>query len=239
MALITAFVRWLALAFTALTLAGCAANHLKPEQAGQLQRVGVISLLPDALRYQKIGVTVFNNEAATRPVGSALNDTARQAVAAYLTSRNKTVVQVEVDVAALVQRMRIGAFSFDMPLDRIRPDIEDIARKHRLDGVILVEELFNPDLGTRGIVVHLRGGLGSIELAQLRPNVSITVVDPAAKPLGRRGDHTMRRFDRPGPNGWTYRLEDNLDPATHQYSLERMQALLDDRIKQELADMGL
>ena len=73
-------VRHLATLILAVLLSACAAPKLSPEQAGTIKRVGVISLMPQEVKYRKIGITVFNNEFKSMPGDEVFNDTARATV---------------------------------------------------------------------------------------------------------------------------------------------------------------
>ena len=56
--------RTVLLSLIAFVLAGCGAPVKKAPPPPPVNRVGIISLLPSDLSYQKFGITKFNNETA-------------------------------------------------------------------------------------------------------------------------------------------------------------------------------
>lgn len=223
-------------------LAACSAPVLKPEQAASLKRIGVVSLLPSELPYEKIGVTVFNNEFASRPVGDSLNVAAREAAERRLVAQGKTVVQLPVDVPALAQRVRSGAIIFDSPAERIGKELSAMAAQHKLDAVLLVAQSFDADTGprgVRGVRVYLNAGLREIRSADVRAHIMSILVDPQAKALGAQGRGGVGPATRAKGAPWAYVLEENLDEATHRQNLDMMLRLVEGSVSAQMIGMGM
>jgi len=222
-----------------LALTGCGTPSVKPEQVSAIEKVGVVSLLPTDLVYEKVGVTVFNNERVSRPVGNSLNLAARQGAERALRFSRREVVQLEVDVPVLAKRMRSGAIHFNSPAERIEDVLTTLARDHQLDAIVLIAESFDADNGIRGVRMFLRAGLGEIRFAAARPDVITLVLDPKAKLLAAQGYVAAIAVDRPGSQAWSYRLEENLDVATHEHVSLQMQKAIDASVVRHVSASGL
>jgi len=223
-------------------LGACSAPVLKPEQAARLHRVGVVSLLPSELRYDKIGVTVFNNESASRPLGDSLNLAAREAAERRLVAQGKTVIQLLVDVPALAQRMRSGAIIFDSSAERIGKELSAMAAQHKLDAILVMAQRFDADTGprgVRGVRVYLAAGLGDIRAAEARADIQSILVDPDAKALSHDGYGGVSAAVRSNGAPWAYALEENLDQATHQENVTTMLRLIRSVVSAQMIGMGL
>jgi hypothetical protein len=221
----------LCLAAATSMLVACGTPVMKPEQASSIKRVGVISVLPSELSYQKIGITVFNNEYAKRPVGDAFNQAARSAAESVLTQKGREVIQIEVDVPTIAKRLRSGAIIFDSSAERIEDVLLPLIKQHRLDAVLLVNEMFDSENGINGVRIFLRAGLNNIRGALAQPHVGTILVDTRVKLLASQGEVGSFAQDRANGHPWVYRLEDNLDPATQ----ERVAAAMRNTIRSSVA----
>jgi len=219
-------------------LCACTAPVLQQEQAGGLKRIGVVSLLPGELAYDKIGITVFNNEFATRPVGDGFNVAARDAAGRFLLARHKTVVQLPVDVAPLAQRMRSAVIVWDSSAEAIRPELVELARRHRLDAIVLIAENHDGDQGRRGVRAFLRAGMGDIRAAEARADIKVLVLDPNARLIAWQADRGVSALTRADGAPWAYQLESNLDEPTHVEAATTMLRLIRNTVASQLSTMG-
>lgn len=237
---ISIFSIWNFLLFSSvILLTACSSPVMKQEQAKNIKTVGVISLLPDEFSYQKIGITVFNNEYAKRPVGNMFNMAARQGAERALKQSGRNVVQLDVDTHLLAKRIRSSAINFDSPAENIKSDLLPLVEQYRLDAIVLVLESFDSDNGINGIRTFLRAGFRSIDTAIVMPDVQTIVVDKNVKLLGYGEGQSMRFEAKRADNApWDYRLEENLSEATHQKISNLVQSSINETVARNISTVG-
>lgn len=226
------------LSATLMLLTGCGAPVMKPEQASTIKTVGIVSLLPSELSYQKIGITVFNNEYAKRPVGDAFNSAARFGAERALKLSGRNVVQLEVDVPTLAKRIRSGKLHFDSPAEYIHDELRALVEKYKLDAIVLIIESFDAENGINGIRMFFRAGFGNIETAIGMPHVATLAVDTKIKKLAYGGRGISFTAKRPDGLPWVYKLEENLDATTHDYISRLIQNGIEDTVTRDIRTMG-
>ncbi len=219
-------------------LAGCGTPTMKPAQAAAIQRVGIVSLLPSELRYEKVGVTVFNNEKTTRPVGDALNSVARAAAERSLNAASRQAVQLTVDVPTLAKRLRSAVITFDSPAEQIKDELSELARANKLDAIVLIAESFDAENGIQGIRMYLRAGLGDIRLAAADGDLMTLVVDANVKKLAGQYRGTSLAIERPQGQPWSYALQENLDAPTEEHVNAQILRIVDFVVSQHIRTMG-
>ncbi len=212
--------RMLVLVLAAM-LTACAAPKLTQQQAASIKSVGIVSLLPQELKYRKMGITVFNNEFKSLPVaGDALNAHARLSAEQYLRQSGKyQVKQILVrDEAAMAARLNARTLVMSHDVERIDKELADLAKANNVDAVIVIAENFDAERGIFGVTMAMRAGLGDIRAAAAMAGIQVAGVT-ASKEI------FMSSYPNPGmgavvvrPDGkpWSYKLEENLDDATHQ-----------------------
>jgi len=220
-------------------LTACGTPVIKPEQVSAIRKVGVISLLPVNLAYQKIGVTVFNNEQASLPVGDAFNVAARAGAERELRRAGRTVVQLDADVAVLAKRIRSATIIFNSSAEQIKDELTKLVQQHQLDAVVLVFEAFDAENGVNGVRLHLRAGFGEIRTVVGRPDVVTLVVDDKISKLAVQSNSGYFSAVRAGGRPWSYRLDENLDASTHELASSSMQKAIETGVAYDLELMGL
>jgi hypothetical protein len=203
------------LSLLALQLAGCKHAPKVPPR-DPIKIVGVVSLLPTELSYQKVGITVFNNEKTTRPVGEALNIAARAGAESAIKIGDRTVVQVSVDAPALARSMQNFPGTLDNKFDQISDDLQAMIAKDKLDAVVVVVETYDRDKGVNGVRVLVRAGMGYITKVEVMPHIAVIAVDKNLKRLGLQQVTESYAITRPEDQKWTYTLAENLDTATQE-----------------------
>ncbi len=211
---------------------------MKTEQASSIQRVGIVSLLPSDLRYEKIGITVFNNERTTRPVGDALNAAARMTAERVLHELGRQPVQLVVDVPAFSSRLRSGVMVFNSPAERIGDELIRLAKANRLDAVVVIAESFDAENGIQGVRIYLRAGMGDIRFAVASGDIMTLIVDTKAKMLAAQGKGTSFAVERSQSQPWKYVLQDNLDGQTEERVKAQMVRVVESVVGQHLRAMG-
>ncbi len=220
-------------------LVACGTPTMQPEQAAAVKRVGVVSLLPAELLYEKIGITVFNNERATRPVGDVFNQAARQGAERALTQAGREIVQiVDVDVPMLARRVRSASIIFDSNAEQIEDSLRAQVLKHRLDAIVLITENIDGERGLHGIRMLFRSGIGGIRFAVAQGGFATTLVDTRIKKLAANYVGHGSRMVRPDGTEWTYRLNVDLDDATHALVLARLRQVIAEGVASDLSGMG-
>ncbi len=238
--------RWMRMSMalgTLLVVAGCGTvKVLEPTQAAAIKNVGVISLLPTSLVYQKIGITVFNNERAEKPVQSAFNDAARTgAEASFRSLQRINVKQLDVNIAEVKELFKPGAIVFSWPPEKAKQFLVQLAKQQGLDAIVTVHEVFDSDNGFAGVRYFLRGGLDSVVRHGIRADTEVSLYDARGEILVSRstGLGTLYTVDRPDGKPWVYRLEDNLDAATHAQVLSSMKRVIETKTFSQVQALGL
>lgn len=237
----TPLTQWTKLVFLAALLsllAACSTPNMPPERAASIQRVGIVSLLPSELRYDKIGVTIFNNEHIERPVGEMLNAAARSTAQRILESSGRQVVQIAVDVPTLAKKMRSAGIIFDSPVEQISDEVIAMAKTHKLDAVMVIAEAYDSDNGIRGVRMFLRAGISEIWFSVASGEVMTTLVDPKAKRLSGQGRGVTVALERPNGQPWKYALKDNLDRETEERVQAQIVTNIEFAVAQHLRYMG-
>lgn len=233
--------QWMKLVFLAgllSFLAACSTPNMPPERAVSIQRVGIVSLLPSDLRYDKIGVTVFNNEHIKRPVGEMLNAAARGTAQRILESSGRQVVQIAVDVPTLAKKIRSAGIIFDSPVEQISDEVIAMAKTNKLDAVVVMIEYFDSDNGIHGIRMYLRAGFGEIGKAVASGEIATILVDPKGKRLSGRGGGVTVALERPNGQPWKYALQENLDRETEDRVQAQIVTNIEFAVAQHLRYMG-
>lgn len=212
---------------------------MKPERAASLKRVGVVTLLPDALTYEKIGITVFNNESSSVPVGDVFNLAAWSGAEKAIKRPGREVIRLQVDIPKLAKKLRSGIIHFDSAAEFIEDDLLALVKQHRLDAVIVIAQAFDADNGVRGIRMFFHAGWGAIDAAVLMPAVGIVSVDERIKRLAYGCcDSPNISVTRPNGQPWQYKLEANLDPDTHAYLTRAVQEAIETHTERNIRSMG-
>lgn len=214
-------VRRVFLLLLAVMITACAAPKLTQQQAASIKSVGIVSLLPQELKYRKIGITLFNNEFKSLPVaGDALNVHARLSAEKYLRQSGKyQVKQIQVsDLEAMAARLNARTLVMSQNVERIDKELADLAMANSVDAVVVIAENFDAERGIFGVTMAMRAGFGDIRAAAAMAGIQVAGVT-ASKEI------FMSSYPNPGmgavvirPDGkpWSYKLEENLDDATHQ-----------------------
>jgi hypothetical protein len=209
------------LTLVALQLAGCKSPP-KAAPRDPIKVIGIVSLLPDELSYQKFGITVFNNEKTSRPVGEIFNTAARAGAASALSYGERTVIQESVDAPKLIKSMQSFPGNIDRKLEQINEDLQALITKDKLDAVVVVVETFDPPNGVNGVRVVVRAGAGYITKVEVMPHVAVIAMDKNLTRLGMLEMKASYAVTRPNDQTWSYTLSENLDSAT----LEKVNTLM-------------
>ena len=235
--------RWMSwiLLVSVLLLGGCTAAKLQPEQLGTIRNIGVVTLLPDEIRYTKIGITVFNNERQSEPIGQAFNEAARRSAEKALQRiPNRRVTLITDGPASLAASYYSRSMVMSDSTERIQKELAQLAQANGLDAIVVVAEVFDSDQGRAGIRVFLRAGFGEIRFAALLPDVVLHVVDKSGKVLARDYEQLIALpARRAGDQPWDYQLDANLDAATRAKLLADMERAIGQSVAAKVERVGL
>lgn len=240
------FSRTIFLSLIVLVLAGCGAPAKKALPPPPIINVGVVSLLPSELSYQKFGITKFNNERASRPVGDVFNVAARAGAEKALRMAKdeklsklaqRTVYQLTVDVPKLANSVHSYPGNLDVKVEQIEEDLLALVDQHKLDAIVLVLESFEPGKPVNGIRVVLRAGLGYVDKAEAQPHLSIMVLDKKIKRLAMTEERSSFVVNRPGEAPWVYKLDENLLSSTHEHLTKMLQSAIEDAVEQGIMSL--
>ncbi|MFM9880199.1 MAG: hypothetical protein ACKVOO_07305 [Burkholderiaceae bacterium] len=235
-------IRSLTILILACLLSACAAPKLSPEQASAIKRVGVISLMPQEVKYRKIGITVFNNEFKSLPTDDVFNTTARATIERYLRRTGKyQVTQIQVDVPGMAKRLNASSLVMSHNIERINTEVIELAKKNGVDAVIVVAENFDSERGIFGLAMSMRAGFNDIRSSAAMAGLQMFGVTAQKETFMARypavGIGTQ--VSRPDGNPWVYKLEDNLDAATHQQVVNVLQQTIERDLLNLMGTSGL
>jgi hypothetical protein len=236
-------IRHLAILILAVLLSACAAPKLSSEQASAIKRVGVVSLMPQEVKYRKIGITVFNNELKSLPVDDdVFNTTARATVERFLRTTGKyQVTQIQVDVPGMAKRLNASSLVMVHNVERIDTELVELAKKNGVDAVIVVAENFDSERGIFGLAMSMRAGFGDIRASSAMAGLQMAGVTSSNQIFMAR--YPAVGFgvpvSRPDGKPWVYKLEDNLDAATHQQVVQILQQTIEREVLSLMATSGL
>jgi hypothetical protein len=230
------------LLITLVLLSACGAPVLKKDQADTFKRVGIVSLLPDQMTYHKVGITAFNNELITKPVGSLLNGSAQDAAAGEIVkTAGRNVKVIAVDISSLAKRYRSGAIVMSWDVERIKSDLVELIRKNNLDAIVVVAERYDSGNGVDGVKVYFVAGLSDIRAVSIRTGMTISVLNATGEVIGISNVGGRYSSTRPvsKPNGaWSYKLDENLDQDTQQFLVRATQQAIAADVQSSLNQLG-
>lgn len=222
--------------------AGCmSVKPLDPAQAAAIKNIGVISLLPTSVVYQKIGITVFNNERVEKPVAMALNDAARAGAESAFKRINRNVKQLDVNVPEARALFKPGPIVFSWPPEKAKAFLVNLAKDNNLDAICVVHEVFDAENGLAGVRYFLRGAFDGIGRHGIQADTDTQLYDAKGNILksSSSGMNGLYSVDRPDGKYWTSKLEDSLDAATQEKVLASMRKIIETKTSGQVMVMGL
>jgi len=228
------FFRTILLPFIFVAIAGCSAPAKKaaPPPPPPVNRVGIVSLLPSDLSYQKFGVTRYNNESAARPVGDVFNVAARAGAQSALRLGGRSVIQLTVDVPAMVRNIQDYPGSLEVKVEQIEEELLALVGQHKLDAIVLVVETIEKDKPLKGIRIVVRAGMGYITKTEAMPHMTMLAMDRNGKRMSMSDVTSAYPANRANEAPWVYTLVENLDGPTHQELTKFLQSTIESEVEQ-------
>lgn len=170
-------------------LAGCAgAARRTAETDAAIKSVAVVSLLQEDVPVQKIGLTVFNNDALTVPMKGELNTMATTLIESRLKSARPgwAVKPSGVDSAELSQKFRDAGVSWSSHTGTIKADLAAAANSAGADALFVVIDTSLENERGKGVGAILRALPGLEPSALVHANVLVVLVDRAGNEITNR-----------------------------------------------------
>jgi hypothetical protein len=225
-----------------LLLSGCAATRLTDEAEKQIKNVAIISLVPEKANYEKIGLTVFNNERGEIDMGDQINSTIESVATKRLAVARPAwkVATVSYDRAALIKRLNGSSMVMAYNEERIEKELAEIIHANRLDALIVVSAYKPENSHGDGVGVLLRTlNVSSIQNAYAHSNVSLKIMDTNGKIVARSpGQPTSKRID-PVAYGIGYSLSGNFSPELITRLRADITENLAQTVNQKLEQLGM
>ena len=240
----TPFFRAVAALLLLASLTACSAPKLNEQQAASIKTVGVISLMPQELKYRKIGITVFGNSSKVLPVeGDVLNAHARSVAQNYLNKTGRYAVkQIQIsDVNGMASRLNARTMVMTHSIERIDAEVVELAKANHVDAVVLIAENFDGENRIYGVSVTQFPSLGEANPGAARAGLQVAGLTVGNEifmsSYANPGPGTV--VARPGGKPWTDKLEDNLDEGTHQNAIKAMLPEMTRMIESAMKNAGL
>ena len=220
-------------------LNGCIAQDLKPEFVSKVKRVGIVSMLPTKLKYEKIGITVFNNEVLIRDVGDQFNNVAIDSIKNEVLSvqKDRSVLIMPI-TKSILEKYYSHSLVVSSPTERIQTELSSWILKENLDAVFVVAEIFDSDQYRRGLEVYFRAGFGTINSATLKPNVVILVIGKDGKVEAATASPVQGQSIQTISGGeWGYELEKSITDSENDRLIQEMKSLIKSDIYNMIAKL--
>lgn len=170
-------------------LGGCAgAARRTVDTDAAIRSVAVVSLLQEDVPVQKIGLTVFNNDARTVPMSGELNKIAVAVVESRLkVARPAWVVKPSnADGAKLSQKFGGAGISWSSHTGTIKSDLAALANSAGVDALFVVIDTALENERGKGVGVVLRALPGMEPSALIHANVLVVLVDRSGNEITNR-----------------------------------------------------
>lgn len=224
--------------FVVLILAGCGAPAKKAAPPPPVHRVGIVSLLPTELSYQKFGITKFNNERTSRPVGDVFNDAARAGAQSALRLSDRSVIQLSVDAPRLARHVQDYPGALDRKIEQLEDDLLPLVAEHKLDAIVVVIENIEKGKPINGIRVVVRAGMGYITKTEAMPHITMLSLDRNIKVVSMSQVTSSYPANRASDEPWVYTLAENLNAATHDQLTKLMQNAIQSEVEQGVMSLN-
>jgi hypothetical protein len=163
-----------------LMLSGCASTpqHLTEENQNEIKNIAVISLVPERVNFDKIGIVSFADEYTEFDMGRKLTNSILSVTQERIIKSHPDwiVKSAEYDrTAALAKSISLNGFRSD----RVKESFADLASKNKLDAIFVVRADADEEN-------HLRGGLNvlllnnhfdSTQRLAIRANLKVAIIN--------------------------------------------------------------
>ncbi len=182
-------------------LGGCAGTARRTVDTDAVMKsVAVVSLLREDVPVQKIGLTVFNNDDRTVPMGGELNKVATTVIESRLKLVRPTwvVKPSNADGAKLSQRFGSAGSSWSSHTGTIKSDLAALASSAGVDALFVVIDTTLENERGKGVGIVLRALPGMEPIALVHANVLVVLVDRDGNEITNRigsGSTSMKASD--------------------------------------------
>ena len=210
-----AITRLLAL-LLALSITGCASTHITSEDEKRIHSVAIITLVPEKAHFDKIGLTVFNNEKAEIEMDGRITSTILSTAQKRLSAArpNWTIKDIAYDRRLLIERINKPGMVMTYHEERIEKELAELVSANQLDALLIINAQRYESIPGDGVGVWLRTmSLSAIRTALIHSNVDLKVVGPKGVVIARGLGlpENPKRLD-PTAFGIRYQMKDNMRP---------------------------
>lgn len=199
-----------------LSIAGCASTRITPEDEKRIHNVAIITLVPEKAHFDKIGLTVFNNEKAEIEMDGRITTTILSTAKKRLSAARPqwTIKDVVYDRLLLIERINKPGMVMAYHEERIEKELAELASSNQLDALLVINAQRYESVPGDGVGVWLRTmSMSSIRTALVHSNVDLKVVGPKGTVIARGfGLPEDPKPIDPTALGISYEMKDNMRP---------------------------
>lgn len=200
----------------AIFITGCASTRITPEDEKRIRNVAVITLVPDKANFEKIGLTVFNNERSEFDMGDQITSTIFSTAKKRITAARPkwTIKDISYDRPLLIERINKRSIVMSYAEERIEKELAELSRNNDLDAIFVVTAQQYDSIPGNGVGVWLRTmSLSSIGRAYVHSNIDVKVVGSNGTVIARGfGLPENPKVINPAAYDIKYEMNDNMNP---------------------------
>jgi len=232
-------IRRVALCIVSAGLISCSGpTVIGPDKACSYQRIVVLSLLPQKVRYRRVQAG-GKEESLDIPVGMLLNEAAWTGVrAAFRSDEGRELVIFTEDLEHY--RQKLEAVKFGVAVRDIREELVAFAAARNADAVLLLSRYIHSNRGIRGIDGLFYLGLGDKQYVTASADVWIELYDRNGQGIVEsRSEGVLIPVKRVDGASWTFDLRRDTDVVGHRSFTQTWQRVLPRVIEARIQRMGL
>ncbi|MFC7286593.1 hypothetical protein ACFQPC_00960 [Herminiimonas glaciei] len=229
----------------AIFVSGCAAKKLSETDEQRIRNVGVVSIIPEDATFQKIGLTVFNNEKTVIDMNGQLTATITSTVNSRLAQSRPQwkVKDIGFEQSALLEKYKTSDGKIPSDPGKIKKDLAQLAKNNGLDAIIVFFPMsYEHAIPGKGVGVILRTmSLSSIGRGYAHAAIGMTFVDQQGETMVYEhigAEKFSKAIDVDG-YGMKYSLEANMTPEMTDRLKADMKNLLQQNITTTLISIGM
>lgn len=220
----------------AVFLSGCAAKKLSEVDEKRIRNVGVVSLISEDASFQKIGLTVFNNEKTVIEMKGQLAATITSTVKLRLSQSRPqwSVKDIGSEQSAIFEKYRVSGGGVPSQQEKIKKDLAQMAKDSGLDAIVVVFPMsYEHAMHGKGVGVILRTmSLSSITRGYALAAIGLTLVDQQGETMVYEdigADKASKAIDVDG-YGMKYSLDASMTPEITDRLKVDMRSLLQQNV---------
>ncbi|WP_175626295.1 MULTISPECIES: hypothetical protein [Oxalobacteraceae] len=228
----------------ALAISGCATKKLSEVEEQRIRNVGVVSIISEDASFQKIGLTVFNNEKTVIEMNGQVAATVFSIANAQLTKSrpNWVVKRVVFEQSAMIKKLNASGMVMSSPVEKIQKDLGEIAKSNGLDALLVFFPVRYESVSGEGVGVMLRTmSLSSVAGGFAYATIDMAMIDQRGEIVAYAGTGSIlasKAIDIEG-YGIKYSLNANTTPEVTDKLKTDIKDLLKQNVTIRLGQIGL